>query len=188
MPTQWFRRTLASWLPSAGVATVLAFALYGGVQQVQRADANDPQLQMARDAAAALGAGASPSDVVGHGSVDVQRSLAPWMTVYDASGAPLASSGSDGGQPPLIPDRARTDAQRGELSFTWEPASGLRLATVVEPYAGGTVVAARSMQTVEQRESTTFSIAAIAWIGALLAAFVGSVAALWLRDRAPSAD
>jgi hypothetical protein len=178
-----FRRSIALWLPVAGAATLLAFAIYGGVQQAQRAEADDPQIQMARDAAAALAAGASPQEVASGPQVDVTRSLAPWLAIYGADGAPLAATGAYGGRPPVIPDRARSDAQGGELTFTWEPTDGLRLATVVEPYPGGTVVAARSMQLVEQRETRTLAIAVAAWLAALAAAAVGAGLGIWLWDR-----
>jgi hypothetical protein len=183
MATHWFRRSVALWLPTAGAATVLAFAIYGGVQQAQRADAYDPELQIARDAAAALAAGASPQEVASGSRVDVAESLAPWLAIYGADGTPLAATGSYHGQPPIIPDQARSDAQGGELTFTWEPTDGLRLATIVEPYPGGTVVAARSMQQLEEREARTLAIAAAAWLAALGAAAVGAVLGVWLRDR-----
>ena len=183
MATHWFRRSVALWLPVAGASTVLAFAIYGGVQQAQRTGADDPQIQIARDAAAALTTGTSPQEVASGPQVDVANSLAPWLAIYGADGAPLAATGSYGGQPPVIPDRARSDAQAGELTFTWEPTDGLRLATVVEPYPGGTVVVARSMQLVEQRETRTLAISAAAWLAALAAAAVGAVLGVWLRDR-----
>jgi hypothetical protein len=183
MATHWFRRSVALWLPVAGAATVLAFAIYGGIQQAQRADADDPQIQMARDAAAALAAGASPQAVASGPQVDVAQSLAPWLAIYGADGTPLAATGSYGGKPPVIPDQARSDARGGELTFTWEPSAGVRLATVVEPYPGGTVVAARSMELVEQRESRTLAIAAGAWLAALVAAAIGAGLGVWLRDR-----
>ena len=183
MKARWFRRSVAQWLPVAGAATVLAFAIYAGVQQAQRTGADDPQLQIARDAAAALASGASPQEVASGPQVDVAHSLAPWLAIYGADGTPLAATGSYGGKPPVIPDRARSDAQGGELTFTWEPIDGLRLATVVEPYPGGTVVAARSMQLVEQREARTLEIAAVAWLAAMATAAVGAVLGVWLRDR-----
>ncbi len=182
------RRSIALWLPVAGATTVLAFALYGGVQQVQRSDADDPQLQMARDAAAALAAGTAPADVASGPAVDVATSLAPWLTIYDADGSPVASTGSYHGDPPQIPDQARADAESGERSFSWEPVDGLRFATVVEAYPGGTLVAARSLAEVESRESRTLAIAAGAWLAALAAAFVGALAGTWLREDLPPAD
>jgi hypothetical protein len=188
MPATWFRRTIALWLPTAGVATVLVVALSAAVQQVQRTDADDPQLQMARDAATALAAGTPPATVAGQGRVDIERSLAPWIAIYDVSGTPVASSGVFRGRPPVIPDQARADAAGGERSFTWQPTDVLRMATVVEPYAGGTVVAARSMQAVEQREGRTVAIAGVAWLAALVVGFLGAGLGVWAGGRATSAD
>lgn len=188
MSSHLVRRALALWLPVAGASTVLAFALYGGIQQAQRSAADDPQLQMARDAAAALTAGATPQQVATGTPVDIRDSLAPWIAVYDADGNPLASTGSFDGKPPVVPDQARADAVGGERTFTWEPEGGLRMATVVEPYAGGTVVAARSMREVEIRENRTLAIAAGAWIAALLAAAGGALLGAWAWGSATSRD
>jgi len=141
---------------------------------------------MARDAASALAAGATPAQVTAGATVDVATSLAPWVAVYGADGTPLASSGTYLGKPPVIPDQARADARAGELSFTWEPVDGLRLATIVETFPGGTVVAARSMQQVEERETRTLAIAAAGWLVALGAAALGAGLGVWLRDRPAS--
>jgi hypothetical protein len=115
--------------------------------------------------------------------VDVASSLSPWLAVYGGDGTVLASSGTIDGHAPVIPDAARSDARGGELSFTWEPRDGLRMATVVEPTAAGTVVAARSMAEIESRESRTLLLAGLGWLGALGAAAVGAVAGVWFRDR-----
>jgi hypothetical protein len=180
------RRVVASWLPVAAGLTMLAFAGYGAVQQSLRGTADDPQLELARDAAMALDGGAVPSSVLQGATVDVSTSLAPWVVVYDAQGAPVASTATFQGNPPIVPDAARADAANGELTFTWQPRSDLRFATVVEPFTNGTVVAGRSLQEVEIREQRTLEIVALGWLAALGAAFVGSVAAVSLLDRTPS--
>jgi len=181
--THWFRRSVALWLPVAGASTVLAFTVYAGVQQSQRAAANDPQLQMARDAAAALDAGAMPDDLVLHPTIDVTTSDAPWLVIYSPDGTIRASSGSFDGQPPQVPDGVIADARNRELIFSWEPRDGLRFATVAVPYQGGIVVAARSLAEIEERENRTLAIAAFGWLAALGAAAVGAVLGVWLRDR-----
>jgi hypothetical protein len=166
MRASLFRRSLVMWLPVAGATTVLAMTIYVGVQQAQRSDADDPQLQLARDAASAISA------------------VAAGLAVYSGDGSVLSSSGTIDGLAPVIPDAVRTDAQGGELSFTWEPRDGLRMATVAEPTAGGTVVAARSMMAViESRENQTLLLAGFGWLVALAAAAVGAVAGVWFRDR-----
>jgi hypothetical protein len=178
-----FRRAIAIWLPIACASSVLAMTIYVGVQQGQRSDANDPQLQLARDAASEIAAGTPANQVVIGPSVDVSTSLAPWLTVYGGDGAVLASTGTIEGHAPVIPDAARTDAQTGERTFTWEPRDGLRFATVAEPTTGGTVVAARSMAEIESRESQTLMLAGLGWLAALAAAAVGTVAGVWFRDH-----
>jgi hypothetical protein len=58
---------LVRWLLLSSLATVLCLLLYLVAQQIWRQLANDPQLQMARDAAAALADGQSPDAVVPYG-------------------------------------------------------------------------------------------------------------------------
>ncbi|MEP6758697.1 MAG: hypothetical protein ABJB55_05840 [Actinomycetota bacterium] len=184
MGTKRFRRVLAVWLPVAGATTVLAFTAYGAVQQVQRTDADDPQVQLARDAAAAIGAGADPSSVATGPTVDVETSLAPWIAVYGADGTPIASTGAFQGKAPEVPTTVLSDARDGERSFSWEPRDGLRFATVAVPVGDGSVVvAARSLAEVERRESRTLQIAAVGLLAALAAAAIGAVLGVWLRDR-----
>jgi len=184
MSRQRFRRAVALWLPVAGAATVLAFTVYGGVQQVQRSDADDPQIQMARDAAIAIGSGADPSSVASGATVDIERSLAPWIAVYGPDGVPIASTGSFRGKDPEVPAGVLADAHDGERSFSWEPLDGLRFATVAVPAGNGTVVvAARSLAEVERREGITLRIATLGWLAALAAAALGAFVGIWLRDR-----
>src|SRR5438552_8487263 len=82
----------ARWLPLAVAVTVLSLLIYAAVQQAHRSAANDPQNQLAEDAARALAAGATPAAVVGPGTVDIAASLAPWVMVVDGSNHVLASS------------------------------------------------------------------------------------------------
>ena len=59
------RRALAFFLPVAVLATLCCGLVYGAVQQDLRMGANDPQLQLAEDAARALDAGAPAATLVG---------------------------------------------------------------------------------------------------------------------------
>lgn len=65
------RVAFATFLPLAVLATLLAGLVSVQAQQGFRSGANDPQLQLAEDAARALDAGGDPAVVVGPGSVDV---------------------------------------------------------------------------------------------------------------------
>ena len=73
------KRVARQWLPLAVAICALCAILYTTVQQVWRAGVDDPQIQLAEDAAAALGDGAAPDEVVPATQVDVARSLAPFM-------------------------------------------------------------------------------------------------------------
>lgn len=135
---------LAAVLIGAGVTLFVS----GAVQQNYRQSADDPQIQLAEDAAAALTSGRSPQDVIGSTQIDMRDSLAPFVMVISSSGQTLSTSGRLSGitiQPP--PGTLYNDHR-----FTWQPRSDTRLAAVVEQYHGGYVVAARNLREVENRE------------------------------------
>ena len=180
------RRTLALFLPSAVVVTALAGLVYVSVQQDQRSLANDPQLQMAEDAAARLSNGAQPQDVVTGPAVDLASSLAPFITVVSPGNDVLASTATLNGTTPVPPagviDAARTG---GNDTVTWQPASNVRQAIVVVPYDAavgqGAVIVGRSLRAIEARETLTLLASAAAWIVTLIALLVACriSAGLW---------
>src|SRR5207237_4845330 len=86
------RRGFTIWLPVAAAATVLVGLIYAAVQHDLRSGANDPQVQMAEDAARALDHGALPSSVVAPSAVDIASSLAAFPIVGYRSDQPVASS------------------------------------------------------------------------------------------------
>src|SRR3954451_18288424 len=119
------------WLPLAVGITALAALVYGAVQQGYRQPANDPQIQMAEDAAQQLQAGAQPQALIGTESakVEMSRSLAPFLIVYDASGKPMACSAQLFGSTPELPAGVFAYVrQSGEDRLTWQPAEGVRIA------------------------------------------------------------
>jgi len=172
---------LKQWLPIAATATVLCFLVYLAVQQALRESANDPQIQMAEDAAARFGSGAAllqglfePTE-----SIDIAKSLAPFIIIYDDDGKAVASTGGLHGQPPSPPpgvfDYVR---QNGEERVTWQPEPGVRIASVVVRATGtraGFVLAGRSLREVEKREARAMTRAGAALLFALgiSLAFVG---------------
>jgi hypothetical protein len=178
-------RAFGLWLPIAVVSTGLAGLVYATVQQNYRQSANDPQLQMARDAAVRLSSGVPPTDVVGDARVDLARSLAPYQIVYDDGGAVLASSGTLDGHAPRPPlGVLQTAADRGEDTLTWQPRPGVRSAIDVVPWssggAGGTVLAGRSLAEVEQREDELTLTVGAGWIAVLGASAAAALVGSWL--------
>lgn len=145
MRSFFIRRVLAIFLPVAVLATLCCGLVYAAVQQDLRMGANDPQLQLAEDAARALDGGAQPGTLVGSSKVDVAASLSPFVVIFDASGTVLATDGVLDGHDPVPPlgvlDAARTDPPN---RVTWEPRTGVRVATVTVPWRGGTVMSGRS--------------------------------------------
>jgi hypothetical protein len=160
---------------------VLKLAIVAGIfltvsvigQQILRQDANDPQIQMAEDAAATLTNENIPAAVVPRGAlIDPAKSLAPFIAVYDVNGKILESSGVVGGKPPMPPSGVFAYAQaHSEDRVTWQAASGDRMATVIVPVHGrftGFVLVARSLREVESRESRIELLSLLGFLGAAL--------------------
>jgi len=166
-------RAFRLWLPFAVVVTAFCALVYVAVQQSLRQGANDPQIQMAEDAAAALDRGATVKSAVPLAQAEFSTSLAPFLIVYDLSGRPLASSGLLNGSLPDYPVGALQAArQNGENRVTWQPNPGVRIASVVVPYQDGYVVAGRSLREVEKREAQTERFAGGTWLLALVSLYV----------------
>ena len=145
---------LKRFLPLAFLTTALCGLVYIAVQQDIRQSANDPQIQMAEDAAAQLSVGAT-----GTSTVDIANSLAPYMVVFDDSGAPIAGNGNLNGSLPHLPLGVFAyTATAGEDRFTWQPTPGVRQAVVlvrVDNPSGTAsfIMAGRSLREVEIREN-----------------------------------
>ena len=58
------KSTVQRWLPFAFISVIFAAVSYLGIQQLMRQDANDPQVQLAEDVAAAMDAGATSADII----------------------------------------------------------------------------------------------------------------------------
>jgi len=162
------KNILRHWLPLVVVIVLLCGLVYLTVQQSLRMGANDPQIQMAEDAATTLAAGGTPVSILPTTQLDISNSLAPFLVVYSDAGEPLASSGLLNGAAPLLPagvfDYTRL---KGEDRVSWQPKSGVRVAAVVVAYGGshpGFVLAGRSLREVEIRESQVEQITGIAML------------------------
>lgn len=180
-------RVFLYWLPMALVITMLSGLVYVAVQQDLRQGANDPQIQMAQDAAAQLEAGQQPQAVVGAGKVDMAHSLAPYLIVYDQAGNPIASGVQLDGQTPTLPQGVFASVtQSGEDRLSWQPQPGVRSAAVVTRFGGshpGFVLAGRSLLEVEKRESQLTQEVVSAWIVATAGSLAAWALALGLAGR-----
>lgn len=159
---------LKSWLPLAFIVTAMSLLIYAAAQQVLRQSANDPQMQMAQDTATELASGQSPEFLVTP-QVDVQKSLAPFLIIYDQNGKAITSGANLHGQTPQLPDGVLAyAAKHTQDRFTWQPTSGVRIAAVVIKYQtanrAGYVLAGRSLEEIEVRESDLLWLVAAGWV------------------------
>ena len=191
---KFWMRTFISWLPLAVAITGLCGLIYVAVQQDYRQSLNDPQIQMAEDAAAKLAAGTQSSEIVPDpDTVNIVSSLAPWLAIYNDDGMSIISSGTFNGAIPEPPkgvfEAARTDVgkdtdQQNEDRVTWQSGAGVRQALVIvhydSPTGGGFVVAGRNMREVEDREGNLTLILGIGLLVLLAVTFVAKVFAVFL--------
>jgi hypothetical protein len=161
------------WLPFAVVITAFCMLTYASVQQAYRQGANDPQIQMAWDAAYALDHGKTIAEVIPAESVDMDRSLAPFYIIYNLAEQPIAASGMLNDSLQTVPEGVLGYAKaNGENRLTWQPQPGTRIAAVIVPYKDGFVLAGRNLREVEVREAQVTTFAGITWVLALIATLV----------------
>lgn len=176
----------------AGIATVLALAVYVIPQQVLRQDANDPQIELAENLVQDLKSGSTLDESLPPESIDISRSLSPFLIAYDAQGNPLASQAKLNGKIPApskeVFDHVRSE---GEARITWAPQHGARYAAVILHVPGdgntvneGFVLAGRSLREVEIREKKLGDLAFFNWLVMMGLVVVGMIAfAWWTRPR-----
>ena len=173
-----FLRAAVLWVPLAVAVTGLSALVYGAVQQDLRQGANDPQIQMAEDAAAKLSAGAAPNAVIPSEQVELNGSLQPYIMVFDAQSHLVASSAQLNGQAPPFPPSVFDSARaRGQDRITWQPAPGVRSAVVVQPWRDGFVVVGRSLRLAEERIDQIRLLTGFAWLVTLGCTAVAAVVA-----------
>jgi|WetSurMetagenome_2_1015567.scaffolds.fasta_scaffold276796_2 hypothetical protein len=171
-----FNQVLRFWLPMAVIISALCGLVYLVEQQTLRMGANDPQIQMAEDTAAALTKGASMESVMPTNQANIASSLAPFVIIFDDSGKPVASSALLHDQIPTYPTGVFDYVRKnGEDRVTWQPEPGVRIASVVVAYSGtqnGFIMAGRSLRETEKRVDLVGSYVLFAWIMTMLTSFI----------------
>jgi hypothetical protein len=109
------RTSIAIFLPLAVLATCVSGLVYVGLQQDLRTGANDPQQQLAEDAAAQLNAGVTPGNLASGAKIDIAASLASFVVIYDGGGIVLATTGELDGLPPMLPSGVLASARSSGL-------------------------------------------------------------------------
>jgi hypothetical protein len=167
---------LKTWLPLAAAIVFLSGLVEVTIQQNFRSGANDPQIQMAEDAARALEGGQTAAELVPAPKVDIAASLAPYLVLFGPDDQPTAGNGFLHDSLPVLPagvfDYA---AKEGRNQVSWQPEAGVRSAVVIVPVSGGKggyVLAGRSLREVEVREDNLVKLSAAGCAGALAATLV----------------
>ena len=182
-----FKNILRAWLPFAVVISAFCGLTYAAVQQSFRQGANDPQVQMAEDAALSLANGADPSALVPPGTAQAAHSLTPFLIVYDPDGKILAASVELDGKTPGLPAGVLESTRgMGENRVTWQPRAGVRIAAVIVANDAGFVLAGRSLREAEARTGQLTRLTGAAWILSLAAALAAvAFGEFLLTDRKP---
>lgn len=178
-------RSAILWLLGCFLVTLFCGLVFTSAQQVLRLSANDPQIQIAQDVANSLSSGKKATDVVPKEKINASQSLSPFVIIFDKSGKIVESNvaiQNGASAPPqgvfnfdedyttkdlinLRKDLEReTEGKINEKTFTWQPASGVRLASVLVKYENGFVLVGRSLREVEIRTQRLFDMVFAAWI------------------------
>lgn len=165
------------FLPFAVAITLLSGLTFAMGQQVIRQSANDPQVQFAEDTARSISAGNNINPDAFSNKVDISKSLAAFIMVFDAKGNVVASTAVDNGKVPTFPKGALTYAKaHGENRVSWEISSGVRSATVIIPFknssGAGYVLVGRSLREVEVRVERLTKMVAVGWAVTMFATFI----------------
>ncbi|MDO8552797.1 MAG: hypothetical protein Q7S01_04750 [bacterium] len=164
---------LQYWLLLSVAVTGVCGLAYLLAQQSLRQSANEPQIQIAKDAVRILESGKTPADFATANIVNIKESSAPFLVIYNSAYKPIASTGQLNGTAPILPEGVLQYAnERGENLITWQPESNARFALVVLPYSDGFVAVGRSLKETENRINDFLLITGIVWLATLLATLV----------------
>ncbi|MDB5022569.1 MAG: hypothetical protein JWP78_324 [Mucilaginibacter sp.] len=166
-----------NWFGYAAMITLLCGIIYIVGQQGFRASADDPQYQMAQDAANAINKGADPKSLISTATspAEIAETLSPYLIIYDRSGNMAAGSAVLNGKPLKLPQGVLDYIRKhGADHATWQPQPGVRQAMVGLNTAGKgyVVIAGRSLGKIEERIELLGEQVAFGWAMALLGMLV----------------
>ncbi|HYM65002.1 MAG TPA: hypothetical protein VES68_00750 [Candidatus Sulfotelmatobacter sp.] len=173
---KYLREVLTKWIPFAVVITLLCGVIFVSVQQNYRMSANDPQIQLTEDVTNAILQGQSPKAFIPTRKLDLSKTLATFIILYDGKGKIIGSSVALDGKDPIVPQGVLDSAKtKGQSRITWQPKNGVREALVVNYYKGpqeGYVAIGRSLREVEIREENLQLMVFSGWLITLFASFL----------------
>lgn len=161
-----------TWLAVVGVATLVLGTSYAMVQQSTRLSADDLPLVAAQTTQQELRNGSTPEDTVPALKTDLKTDDSVFVIITDDSEHVLASSATLDGQTPLPPGGVFSFTNQHQTDhFTWEPQTGVRMATRVVKYGtspnNGFIIAGHSLKPYEDRVQTYTWLALAGWLAVL---------------------
>jgi len=159
-----------NWFPYAVMVTLLCGIIYIVAQQIYRLSANDPQYQMAQDAAYYLNDGADPKLLISPFQVELTQNQGPYLIIYNNAGDVVATNAKLNNASPKLPYGVLENAlKNGPQTLTWQPLAGVRMATVTIASNKGYIVAAgRSLKKTEERIAILGAQVALGWMMSLI--------------------
>jgi len=175
-----------NWLPYAAVVTLVSILVYTVTQQNYRLTANDPQTEMAEDAATALNNGADPKSLIISGPVaEMSKSFSPFVVIYDRAGNIAAGNTTLNGKPLTLPAGVLDYIQKnGSDMVSWQPAPGVRDAMVgIRADKGYTVIAGRSLHKIEDRIAKLGQQVLFGWLVSLIGLYIVVLIRDWVTEK-----
>ena len=174
-------KVLMYWACVVAALSCVCGLLYMSGRYILRQGADDPQIQMAEDAAVLLAMGRAVENIVVGPKIDIATSLSPYVVVYNGVGVPTFSSGLLSGAMPTLPKGVFAIAENNkkikipaglESRFTWQPTQGARQALVLvqtnTPSGVRYVAVGRSLREIERREGALLWLVLYGWASTLL--------------------
>jgi hypothetical protein len=160
-------RTIILLLAFEAVISSFCILVYVTVQQNYRTNADDPQIQIARDLKIKYSKSGLDSLSDSKDKLEISTSISPFYVIYDENAKPLSSNALLYNKMPELPLGVfRGAKEEGENKITWQPASGLRFATVIVHVSGkfnGYVMAGRSLMETEKRIKNLTLMTGLTW-------------------------
>jgi hypothetical protein len=152
------------------LTTFICLLVYIVTQQSLRLVANEEPMELAVKTSINLESGQSADIAIPAEKANL-KSLSTFVMVYDNNKNLLAASViGEPSYPVSVLDYVK---QNGESRVTWQPASGLRYASVAIKYDNGYIVAARSLSETERLIDITGKLILSAWLAfVIFTAFV----------------
>ena len=162
------------WVLIAISLTIVCGMVYVGIQQLNRLSINETISQIAYDVAYSLQNNQESN--LSLPVIDIQKSLSPFVILFDSNNQPIQTNAKLGESKPLPPVEILDFAKKfGESRVTWQPIKGLRFATVTVYFKNiktGFVLVGRSLFEVENRINKIGRLLVTIWLFSLLITFL----------------